>query len=189
VLKILKFFLIFVFYKMLKKTCVAKKMVWVPKHKSVSVKGKRISVKASCRKPSKSKRSKKAKRSKRSKRSKKHSSHAMLGSRFFAPFCPGTSYYKDDKADGGKVCTTLKGTNFELDKDGKCITESGCSIAVTGPACPGTSMGDVDLPNGNRRCISSNQEVFEINSKGECIDKNKCSKSLSELASDLVKKK
>ena len=175
---------------MIKKTCVAKKMVWVPKHKSVSVKGKRISVKASCRKPSK--RSKKAKRSKmekRSKRSKKRSSHAMLGSRFFSPYCPGTSRYKDDKPDGGKVCTTLKGSDFELDKDGKCITETGCSIAVSGPVCPGTSMGDVDLPNGNRRCISSNQEKFEINSKGECIDKNKCSASLSELASNLVKKK
>jgi hypothetical protein len=106
---------------------------------------------------------------------------AMYGSRFSGPYCPGVSYYVDDTGSGGKKCKSPTGLEFEIDKDGKCATDSGCSIALTGPVCPGTSMGDLDFPDGTRQCKGEGK-VFKINANGDCIDKNNCASTVAELA-------
>ena len=106
---------------------------------------------------------------------------AMYGSRWSSPYCPGVSYYEDDTQSGGKKCKSPTGLEFEIDKDGKCATASGGSIAVSGPVCPGTSLGDLDFPDGSRTCTIDGKS-FKIDSKGECIDKSNCADTAAELA-------
>jgi len=111
----------------------------------------------------------------------------MYGSRWSSPYCPGVSYYEDDTPSGGKKCKSPLGLEFEIDKDGKCATESGCSIAVSGPVCPGASLGDLDFPDGSRTC-TINGKSFKIDSKGECIDKSNCADTVAELAKKAYEK-
>jgi len=151
-----------------KKSCASARKIWVSAHKSRSSKGKVVKVKGACR--------------------KKHNSHrAMLGSRFSSPYCPGTSIYKDDTPDGGKMCefaTSKK--QFKINSNGDCDDDAGCAIAVSGPICPGISIGDVDLKGGNRRCNipGSKEGPFEIDKKGNCVDPAHCAVS----ATSVIKK-
>lgn len=107
---------------------------------------------------------------------------SMYGSRFSSPYCPGASVYDDDDNDasnaGGKVCKGSMG-KFKINSNGDCITQTGCSLAVSGSVCPGVSRGIKDLPNGRRQCQIPGKPTFEIDKDGNCVDPNNCAGSLT----------
>ena len=110
---------------------------------------------------------------------------SMYGSRFSGPYCPGASSYKDDLPNGGKMCSGTMGT-FNIDSQGNCDDDNGCSLALTGPMCPGTSRGVADLKNGQRKCTKklvggTAADEFIIGRDGNCVDPNNCSTSLTSV--------
>ena len=116
-------------------------------------------------------------------RSKNRNTFGFFSKRFSPPFCPGVSTYDDDTPDGGKTCKGTMGL-FKIDKNGKCNSPKGCSLAVSGPVCPGVSRGIMDLPGGGRQCtVPGSNTKFEIDSKGKCVDKenNICATSLTSV--------
>jgi hypothetical protein len=94
----------------------------------------------------------------------------------------------DDAPNGGKVCSGTMG-KFNINSNGDCDDDKGCSLAVSGPMCPGISRGTRDLKGGNRECILDTTGMkFEIGKDGKCIDSAKCAPTVAELAKEAAAK-
>jgi len=97
------------------------------------------------------------------------------------PVCPGNSDSIFDFPNGNRSCKG-NGENgkieFQIDANGKCITDSGCTAANMGNKCPGNSISVVDYPDGTRLCRAKKPDgsafTFKLNAAGDCEDKDNC---------------